>query len=272
MERHKKRLGVAAAACVFAAFASTAWAQQQATTTEVKKFEVLSVDGNRVVVRGEKGETQEITVPDDFRFNVNGQMVPVTALKPGMKGSATITTTTTTKPVRVTEVRNGEVIQANGGSILVRTATGYRMFTQGDVEKRGVQVMKDGKPIDISQLHTGDRLTATIITEGPPQVLTERQVQATVSGAAPPPPAARPAPSTAPSAGGAAAPSTPPRAGAGTAPAAGAAPAAAAPGATAPAKKLPKTASPLPLVLMTGAISLALGIGLTTIRRRRAGR
>jgi hypothetical protein len=269
MERHMKRLGVAAAVCVLAAFASTAWAQQQATTTEVKKFEVLSVDGNRVVVRGEKGETQEITVPDDFRFNVNGQMVPVTALKPGMKGSATITTTTTTKPVRVTEVRNGEVLQASGGSILVRTATGYRMFTQGEIDKRGVKIMKDGKPVDISQLHTGDRLTATIITEGPPQVLTERQVQATLSGAPPPAPAARPAPSTPPSGGGATAPATPPRAAAGAAPGAGAA---TAPSATAPAKKLPKTASPLPLVLMTGAISLALGIGLTTIRRRRAGR
>src|SRR5262245_56445771 len=112
MEQNTKRLGVTVAACVFVAFAGTAWARQRTTTTEDRKVEVLSVDGNRVVVRGEKGVTQEITVPDDFRFNVNGQMVPVSELKPGMKGSATITTTTTLKPVQVTEVRNGEVMQA----------------------------------------------------------------------------------------------------------------------------------------------------------------
>lgn len=255
MKRNMKRVGVAIGAVVFAALASTAWAQQQTTTTEVRKFEVISVDGNRVVVRGDKGVTQEITVPADFRFDVAGQMVPVSELKAGMKGSATITTTTTVKPVQVTEVRNGEVMQAGGGSILVRGPNGYRMFSQGDVDKRGIKIMKDGKPVDISELHTGDRLTATIITEGPPQVLTERQVQATLSGAAPPP---------APRAAAPSAPSAAPR------PAAAAAPTA--PAATAPSRTLPKTASALPLVLMTGAICLTLGLVLTTIRRRRIAR
>ena len=55
---------------------STAAAQQQTASTEVKNFEVVSVDGNKVVVKGEQG-AQEITVPDDFRITVDGKSVIV---------------------------------------------------------------------------------------------------------------------------------------------------------------------------------------------------
>ena len=44
---------------------NTASAQHTRPSTEVKNFEVVSVDGNKVVVKGEQG-AQEITVPDDF--------------------------------------------------------------------------------------------------------------------------------------------------------------------------------------------------------------
>ena len=57
---------------------------------------------------------RSITVPDDFRFTVDGKKMAVSELKPGMKGTATITTTTTIKPVAVTEMREG-VSVARGG-------------------------------------------------------------------------------------------------------------------------------------------------------------
>ena len=89
-------------ACLFAVVASAQ------TTTETKTFEIIAVDGNQVVVKLPEG-TRELTVPPDFRFNVNGQMMSASELKAGMTGTATITTKTTMKPVTVTEVKNGTV-------------------------------------------------------------------------------------------------------------------------------------------------------------------
>ena len=39
----------------------------------------------------------------------------------------------TTTTVYVTEVRDGEVMKVVGNSIIVRTPTGVRMFSEGDV-------------------------------------------------------------------------------------------------------------------------------------------
>ena len=57
-------------------------AQQQTTSSETKTFEVLAVDGNQLVVRLPEG-TRELTVPDDFRFMVNGQPLSVRQLEVG---------------------------------------------------------------------------------------------------------------------------------------------------------------------------------------------
>ena len=154
-------------------------AQTTMASSQTKTFEVLAVDGNQLVVKLPEG-TRELTVADDFRFTVNGQQLSVHELKAGMKGTATITTRTTVTPVTVTEVKNGTVMQATGSSIIVRTAEGFKSFSQGDIDKRGVKIMREGKPATVSDFHSGDVLTATIITSKPPRVMTERQVNATL--------------------------------------------------------------------------------------------
>jgi hypothetical protein len=206
------------------------------------------------VGRGQQGDrqgdegAQEITVPDDFRFNVDGRQVSVRELKPGMKGTATITTTTTVTPVHVTEVRNGQVLRRLGNSLIIRDQEGVRRYTEADVARRNVQMIRNGRPASFSDFREGDRLSATIVTEGPPEVVTEREVQAMVTS-----------PQTAPRVA-----QTP------GSPAASGTPEAAATSGPTSARTLPKTASPLPLIGLLGASGLAMGAVLTALRRRSA--
>jgi hypothetical protein len=119
------------------------------------------------------------------------------------------------------------------------------MVSEGDIEKRGIRLMRNNQPAQLTDFRQGDRFTATIVTDGPPQILTEKEVQANIASASP-----------SATSGGAVA---------GTA---GVAPSGT--GAAAAARRtLPKTASVLPLVGVIGSVSLLLGVALTAARRRR---
>ncbi len=256
---------------VLACLSGTASAQSTTTSTETKKFEVIAIDGNQLVVKLPEG-TREITVPNDFRFTVNGQALTLQQLKPGMAGTATITTTTKSTPVTVTEVKNGTVEHSAATTIIVRTDEGFRSFSQGEIDKRGVKIYRAGKPANVSDFRPGDKISAVIVTSMPPKVVSQQEVNAQLAasggapaGAARPPaaPAAAASGGSSASAGGAAARP----AGASAAPAAPAAPAAAGTSGASARRSLPKTASPLPLLGLLGGISLLAGSGLT-IRRR----
>lgn len=226
-------------------------AQTTSAATEVKKFEVIAVDGNDLVVRLPEG-TRQINVPPGFVFTVNGKPMSVSDLRPGMSGTATITTTTTVTPVTVTEVKSGTVALVSGTAVYVRTPEGVRLFTQSELDKRGVKIFVDGKPRAVNELHEGNKLTATIVTTKPPSIVTEKEVQATLAKtAAAPAVAAAPAP--APSAAQAAPPAAAP---------------AQQPVATT-ARTLPSTAGSLPTVGLAGLVLLAIGAFATRRRRVR---
>jgi hypothetical protein len=169
-------LRIAAIAAMGFAFAGMPWAQTK-SETETRKFELISVDGNKLVVRDGKG-TRELTVPEDFRFTVDGKKLAASDLKPGMKGTATVTTKTTETPVTVTEVKEADVLRATDTSVTIRGADGVsKRFLRGEVDARNIQLFRDGKPIRIGDLKKGDKLTATVVTSAPPKVLTEKEVQ-----------------------------------------------------------------------------------------------
>jgi len=251
MSRLISRVSLAAAIVCATAAVSLA---QTATQTETKAFEVIAVDGSQLIVRLPEG-TRELTVPDDFRFTVNGKPLSVRELTPGMKGTAVVTTRATVVPVTVTEVKDGQVVVKSASGVIVRTTEGVKSFSQSEVDKRGVKIYRAGKPVQIVDLREGDRLSATIVTSLPPRILTEKEVQATTTPAG-----------VAATAGGGGAPAA----------ARGPAPAAAQQSSTAStqpagqtqtARTLPKTASSWPALALASLLSLATGLALTLRRR-----
>jgi LPXTG-motif cell wall-anchored protein len=219
-------------------------AMAQSVTTDIREGVILWVQGNTIVVRGPEG-VKKFEVDESVRFNLDGKEVSVHELKPGTKFTAQVTTTTTPVQEYVTEVKEAEVINVMGSTIVVKNANGeYKRFTADSLKGIDITMMKDGKSITASELRKGDRVTATIITPLPPSSVSETELAVALSSPPPPP---KPAP------------------------AAQAAPAAAPPAEPKP-KALPKTASPLPVIGIAGLIALALGASLSLRRRWHASR
>jgi hypothetical protein len=85
---------VTLASCALILFCAAAGAQETKKEVVTRNFEIISVDGNRVVYRTDAG-TKEITLADDFKRRKIEQisMLLQGALKAGMKGTAYLTTT-----------------------------------------------------------------------------------------------------------------------------------------------------------------------------------
>ncbi|HET6984034.1 MAG TPA: hypothetical protein VFI53_17960 [Myxococcaceae bacterium] len=233
-----RKVRIAAVSTALLGFALAQAAAQTSEMTSTKQTQrsgvVEAVYGNHVVVTEASG-THEITVPDGFKFQMNGQDVTVADLKPGMTINATINEQTTTRNVTATRVVSGKVVQVAPGGVVVQDSKGQlKSYGSKDVQGRNIAIVKDGQEIPLSDLKLGDKLNATIVTTYPPQVVTKRTVTASLT----------PAPD----------PASPPTTVAAATPTA-----------------LPKTASPLPLLGLSALLALASALVLRGLRRRHAG-
>jgi hypothetical protein len=238
MRYNSRAFGMVVAIAISGLMAGVVQAQ---TTTDVKRVEIVSVDGNRLVVRSEQG-TEQITVTDDFRLTVDGRPIAVGDLKPGMRGTARTTTTTTVTPgEQTTEVRRGEIVKRSGASVAAEYPEGTTTYTDEDLAARKVPVTVNGRPVMMSSLWEGTKLTETTVTTAPERVLTQRQIdfalQAPQVAAATPRPAPVQAPADPPASLVLADPVPP------------------------PARELPKTASPLPGIGLVGIVCSAADCG-----------
>jgi len=215
---------------------------------EVERGEVWYISGNDLVVKMEDGTLRNfMNVPDDLRATVDGKQLSVRELRPGMKLQRTITTTMTPAVITTVETVTGTVFSVSPPKSVVLT------LEDGKNEKfdipKGQQFDVQGKTVDAFGLKKGMKISAAKIVQVP-ATMTAQERSVTGTMPSPPPPntpilVAQAAPKQAP-------PPPPPAADAAAKP-----------------EKLPVTGSLLPLAGLVGAVSLAFGLGLGVIRRRR---
>jgi hypothetical protein len=173
------------AACLLSLALCPAALAQSTTTTEsttvrhtVKAGEVVSVDGNNVVLREADG-VHQYTLPDGFKFDLDGQSVGVDQIKPGMRVGAVITDKVTTRNVTVTTTGTATVMQVAPGGIVVKTSKGeLKSYDFKDSAGNDVYMVKDGKEVPLSSVKKGDRLSGTLVSTLPPTITTERTARA----------------------------------------------------------------------------------------------
>lgn len=250
-------IGVLAFTAAATFLAGSAWAQQKTVEehpagpheveVQLNHSAVVYVEGNHIVVRLEDGRLEALMIPENFRFHHDGETLSVHQLKPGMKLTETVTTTTKPMMVRTVEIHNGTIWNAAGEHVTIHDQEGkmhrFRIPAWAKVDI-------DGEERTVYELQRGMKIDATIITEEPLTVV-EREAKTRVHPPAEAPnvPATRPRPRR--ETQGMAEPTTPPMR-----------------TESQPMRtELPATASPLPLVGLLGLLSLAASFGLRMMRK-----
>jgi hypothetical protein len=214
-------------------------------TVKVERGEVVYVSGNDLVVKMEDGEIRHFpNVPDSARVTVDGKELSVYDLRPGMKLQRTTVTSTTPRMITTVKTVTGKVFHVSPPNSVILTMENGK--NQSFKIPKGQKFTIEGKETDAFGLKKGMKVSAQQVTESPEIVVAQ---QVTRTGTMPPPPEA---------------------------PKVGlpilflvtrvpAAPVETAEAEPAP-EKLPKTGSYLPLLGLLGMLSIALGLGLKTLR------
>ena len=224
---------------------------QPMTETQVERGEVVSVNGNDLVVKMEDGSLRHFSnIPESARVTVDGQQLGIHDLKPGMKLQRTITTTTVPKTITTVKTVTGTVWHVSPPNYV--TLRLEDNSTERFKIPEGQKFTINGQQTDAFGLRQGMKISATKVVEVPESVV-ERQMK--VTGTLPPPPTP-PAPDQPILVAVVAVPV--------------AAPAAApAPAAPEQPKTLPKTGSSIPLLGLLGVLALGTGLTLRAARLAR---
>jgi len=160
-----------------------------AVKVNVERGEVVTVEGNDLVVKMEDGTIRHFPdIPDSARVTVNGQQLSVHDLKPGMKLQRTITTTTIPRTVTTVQTVTGTVWHVTPPLSVI--------LTMENGQNQSFKIPKDqkfevnGQMVDAFGLKKGMKVTATKITEAPETIVAQ---QKTVTGTMPTAPAPPPA-------------------------------------------------------------------------------
>jgi LPXTG-motif cell wall-anchored protein len=243
--------------------------------TQTLSGTVVQVDGNTVAVRMSSGDIRMFTPPPERRFVIDGKELSASELAVGTRLKATVTETSTPVTDRTVQALEGKVWYAAGPTVILTLPNGQNRQYTVPANSPVKFTDADGKSITVFDLRKDMMVKAVRIIESP-RIELATDVAVTGTG---------PSASSRAAAGGDASGARPAAAGSGAPAASGARPAAApaassaastgastgASGNAAAARQLPKTASQLPLLGLTGVASLLIAMSLS-VRRRRASR
>jgi len=219
---------------------------QPTTQTQVERGEVVSVNGNDLIVKMEDGSLRHFAnVPESARVTVDGKQLGIHDLRTGMKLERTITTTTIPKTITTVQTVTGTVWQVTPpNSVILRLEDNS---TQRFKIPKGQKFTVNGQETDAFGLRKGMKISATKVVEVPETVVEQqRKVTGTMPPPPPPPPADQPI-LVAVVAVPVQAPAAPPE----------------------QPKTLPQTGSSLPLLGLLGGLALVIGLGLRAVRLQR---
>lgn len=156
---------------------------QSSEVVQVKRGEVIAVEGNDLIVKMEDGSIRHFeNLPESAKVTVDGKQLGIHDLQPGMMLQRTITTTTTPKVVTTFQTVKGKVWYVNPPLLVT--------LTLEDGTNQSFKIPKDqkfnvnGQMTDSFGLKKGMLVTATKIVEVPMSVTTQ---QKSVSGTMPTP-------------------------------------------------------------------------------------
>ena len=219
-------------------------------TVEVQRGEIVYVSGNNVVVKLENGDLKHFdNVPDSMTVTVDGRQLNVHQLKVGMKVERQTITSSTPKVITTVQTVTGKVFHVQAPNSVILTLENGQ--NQSFKIPNGQKFTIDGQETDAFGLKKGMMVSAQKVTEVPETVIAQ-EIKRTGKMPPPPPQPKADVPILVVYAPAAPAPAEPVN----TASAAEPAP-----------KKLPKTASDLPLVGILGAFLCAISLLSTVIRR-----
>ena len=164
---------------VCAAVAALAWTQDVSTSTvqhgpssfetKVRNADVVYVEGNDLVIKVENGRLEHLVVPHTDKFHIDGREASVYDLKPGMKLTETITTTTTPRYVKTIRTIEGKVWHVNPPETLILTLPDSKHMIY-KVPSHARFTVND-KPQTVFELRKGMQFKATIVKDEPETVI-----------------------------------------------------------------------------------------------------
>ncbi|HEX2330162.1 MAG TPA: LPXTG cell wall anchor domain-containing protein [Candidatus Angelobacter sp.] len=148
--------------------------------THVQNAEVIHVSGHDMVLELENGKFELLSLPADFKFNVDGKHLNVHELKPGTKLTQEIHTISTPQEVTTLRTVNGKVWHRQGRHLILSFPDGpNKMYTVPD----GIVFNIDGEQKTVFDLRKGMEISATVVRVAPQQTVTTHTV---MTGQAPP--------------------------------------------------------------------------------------